>query len=301
MERRDFVLSSLLTFGTGLSVKDIELPKKKDSLLRFGVVTDIHYAVKKPAINRYYEEAFYKLRECVDLMNQEEVDFLIELGDFKDQGAEPKEKETLKFLEDIEAEFRKFRGPTYHVLGNHDMDSISKDQFLNRITNTGFSKAQNYYSFNRKGFHFVVLDANYSKEGVSYDHGNVSWKDSYVPEKQLEWLKEDLRRNAKPTIVFVHQQLDDISFDEEHRVFCPYNSKEVREIIEHSNQVLIVFQGHFHEGSFNKIQQVYYYTLKAVIEGSGKENNSYIIVEINSDLKMNIKGYRKAESKDALS
>ena len=30
-----------------------------------------------------------KLSECVDLMNEQKVDFLIELGDFKDQGNPP--------------------------------------------------------------------------------------------------------------------------------------------------------------------------------------------------------------------
>lgn len=296
MKRRDFVLDSLFVFG-GASILDLKGTKKGLRPIKFGVVTDTHYAVRPPTISRFYKQSLDKLSECVDLMNQQDVDFLIELGDFKDQNIDPEESKTLQFLETIEHEFRQFDGPMYHVLGNHDMDSISKDQFLDKITNTGFSNAPNYYSFNNNDLHFIVLDANYSSEGIGYDHGNISWKDSHIPEEQLEWLEEDLRRNLKPTIVFVHQQLDSAAFDKSHAIYCPDNADKVRSILEKSGNVLSVFQGHYHPGSFNIINGINYYTLKAVIEGDGASNNSYIIVEVDEKQRIKIKGYRKAVSK----
>ena len=63
----------------------------------------------------------------------------------------------------------------YHVLGNHDADSISKEQFLANIKNTNISDGSKYYSFDLKGLHFIVLDANYCADGSDYDHGNFSW------------------------------------------------------------------------------------------------------------------------------
>ncbi|MBX3241272.1 MAG: metallophosphoesterase [Chitinophagaceae bacterium] len=297
MNRKKFILSSL-TFiaGTKLTLAG-ERRFNMDTPLRFGIVTDLHYADRAPAGSRHYKESFDKLSECVDLMNREKVDFLIELGDFKDQSASPDEKETLGFLETIESKFREFKGPVYHVLGNHDMDSISKDQFLNSIYNSGFSKAQSYYSFNTGGFHFVVLDPNYTREGLHYDRGNFDWKDCHIPEEQLSWLEEDLKRHPQPTVVFIHQQLDGPAFPGDHSRYCPHNADRIRAILEQSGNVLITFQGHYHDGGFNMINGIYYYTLKAVIEDSDAQNNSYAIVEIDKDMSIAIKGYRKAVSK----
>jgi metallophosphoesterase superfamily enzyme len=106
-----------------------------------------------------------KLAACVAEMNRERVDFLVELGDFKDQDTPPVESRTLEYLERIEGVFRKFEGPRYHVLGNHDMDSISKAQFLARVENAGIPSERSYYSFDLRGIHGVVLDANFTREG----------------------------------------------------------------------------------------------------------------------------------------
>ncbi len=158
-----------LMFSPDLFAKSVEKP-----LIRFGMISDIHYADREPAGNRFYRQSLAKVNEAIDLMNREKVDFAIELGDFKDQDAVPNEAKTLKYLTDIESVFQKFNGPTYHVLGNHDMDGISKQQFLERVENTNIPNTKSYYSFNQKEIHFVVLDGNFNREGKAYDHGNIS-------------------------------------------------------------------------------------------------------------------------------
>jgi len=126
IDRREFVETTLTLLG-GIPFSLFGSAKEDFEPIRFGIVTDIHYAdrVTPDNSNRYYKESLGKLSECVDLMNEQDLDFLIELGDFKDQGAVPKEEETLDFLNTVEKEFRRFKGPCYHVLGNHDHDSIS--------------------------------------------------------------------------------------------------------------------------------------------------------------------------------
>ena len=46
------------------------------------------------------------------------------------------------------------------------------------------------------------------------------------------------------------------------------------------------------------MEGIHYYTLKAVVAGSGPENNAYAIVEVLPDKNIIITGYRKADSKD---
>ncbi len=296
VDRKNFLRLSSVVIGT-LSLNGLAAFKEPAKTVRIGLVTDLHYAPKGPVNgnNRYYRESLNKLDECVMIMNQQKVDFLIELGDFKDQDDQPDEASTLRYLSAIEHEFCRFKGPRYHVLGNHDQDSISKQQFLNGITNTGFSPASGFYSFNHSGFHFVVLDANYTSAGQEYDHGDFDWKDTFIPASQLEWLQNDLKTAAVPTVVFVHQRLD---CEQDHPAYCVKNAVDVRRILHESGNVVLVLQGHYHDGDVRKIDQVVYYTLKAVVEGSGQENNNYAILEINSRLEMKIIGFRKTKSQE---
>lgn len=264
---------------------------KKRGTCRFGIVADCHYAGADARNGRYYRQSLDKLAECVELMNAQRVDFLVELGDFKDQDKDPVEDKTIDYLRAIERVFQKFAGPTYHVLGNHDMDSISKQQFLANVENTGIDPTRSYYSFNRKKVHFIVLDANYRKDGVDYDHENFDWTSANIPQHELDWLRKDLDRAKGPVIVFIHQLLAGVPT---HRV---KNAEEVRSILESSGKVAAVFQGHKHKGTFDHIGGIYYYALKAVVEGSGQENNSYAIVDILPNADITITGYRKAESR----
>ena len=257
---------------------------------RFGIVTDCHYADADAAGQRFYRQSRDKLGECVARMNAEKVDFLIELGDFKDQDRPPVEQQTLAHLDKIEAVFQRFGGPTYHVLGNHDADSISKPQFLARVTNTGIEAGRGYYSFDSNGLHCIVLDANFSANGTQYDHGNFDWTDANIPPRELAWLRDDLAVAAGPVVVFIHQLLDGSG-----AVYVK-NAADVREILENSGKILAVFQGHHHAGAYTRINGIHYYTLISTVEGQGAENNSYAIVEVPPDLNAVVTGYRKAKS-----
>lgn len=254
---------------------------------RFGITTDSHYANRQYS-TRFCSESLDKMAECVELMNKQEVNFLIELGDFKDQDEPPLEANTMTYLQAAEAVLQRFTGSTYHVLGNHDMDSISKAQFLANVENTGIAPDASYYGFDVNGLHFVVLDANFSSDGTAYDHGNFSWTDAIVPQAELDWLRQDLASANGPVIVFVHQLLDSTGS------YYVGNAAAVRQILEASGKVLAVFQGHHHSGTYSQIRGIHYYTLKAVVEGSGPQNNAYAIVEVHPDRSITVSAYRQA-------
>jgi predicted phosphodiesterase len=296
MTRRVFLKSSLLiaaapflnSFRTETG-KNHTVIDDAQSLLRFGIVTDSHYADIDTAGSRFYRESISKMQECVDLMNLQEVDFMVHLGDFKN-GAQDRNLENLRR---IESEYGRFIGPRYHVLGNHDMDSISKTDFQSVVKNTGISPDLTFYSFDRNGIHFVVLDANFTAKGEPYNQGNFHWTDANIPEYQLEWLENEMISSDKPVVIFVHQLLD--RDEGSHYI---NNAAEVRRILESNRNVLIIFQGHQHNGQYHMINNIHYYTLKAMVEGSGQENNAYAIVEIFDDMTVTISGYRKAIDKE---
>ena len=130
-------------------------PNDKKKLVSFGLVTDCHYADLPLAVrpmpvgDAAYRDSLAKMREFVSVMNRVRPAFAIELGDFKDQG--PDKAATLGFLDKIEGVFAQFAGARYHVLGNHDMDRLTKDDFLSHVTNAGQPKALANYSFAKNG------------------------------------------------------------------------------------------------------------------------------------------------------
>ncbi|GAA5222025.1 metallophosphoesterase [Membranihabitans marinus] len=293
MERRTFLQTSVavLTLLPHPVLKALPRP----SGLRFGMITDLHYADRPTTEggSRYYRQSLGKLREAVDLMNGKRLHFMIELGDLKDQSAQPSEEETLHFLKTIESEYAQFNGPRHYVLGNHDHDSISKEQFLQHIQTGTDIEAKNYYSFTKNGYHCIILDSNYSSDGRPYDKGDFDWTDAFIPQEQTDWLREALSNTELPALVFVHHRLDNLG---ELAKMGPSNSEAVRQILEESRKVLAVFQGHHHAGGLQTINNIHYYTLKAVVEGDGLENNNYAIVEVDADEEIKIKGYRKTDS-----
>ena len=294
ISRRKFLGITGATAAGLMISPDLFAKSGQKPIVRFGMLSDVHYAEREPQWNRAYRQSKAKVQEAVDRMNQEKLDFAIELGDFKDQDAVPNEANTLKYLSDIESVFQKFKGPTYHVLGNHDTDGISKQQFLERVENTDIPKTESYYSFSRKGIHFVVLDGDFTKEGKAYDHGNFSWDDSFIPESQINWLKADLKLNRLPVVVFVHQMLGNWR----DRKLEIQNAAAVRQILEQSGKVLCVFQGHVHEESYQVINGIPYYSVNAVVDGDGSENSSYMIVDVYKDGSLKIEGFRRATDRD---
>jgi len=289
IDRRDFLrVGGTALLGIAAAREIAAAPSERK--LRFGIVTDIHYADAPPYGTRFYRESLSKLAECVQRMKQEGVDFLIELGDFKDQGRPPEEAQTLRFLETVEKAFRRFPGPVYHVPGNHDFDSISLQQYLARIRNAGRIPRRGWYSFDVKGLHCVVFDNNFRSDGAHYDHGSFDWKDANVPPEELEWLEKDLAAGVTPTLVFSHQL-----FDGEGAVFVK-NAAEVRKVFEKSGRVIAVFQGHHHPGRYSRLNGIHYYTLKAMVEGSGAGNNAYAVVDVLASGDVIVTGYRKAVS-----
>lgn len=253
------------------------------TILRVGLVTDLHHADKPPAGSRHYRESVNKLTEAGEHFQQSKADFIVELGDLID-AADSVDTEQ-KYLATINREFSAISKDRHYVLGNHCVDTLTKDEFLG-----GVEQKQSYYSFDRGGFHFVVLDACFRGDGQPYGRKNSKWNDANIPAGELEWLEADLKANDNQIIVFAHQRLD-VSTD--HGV---KNCPEVRRILEGSGKVRVVFQGHSHQNDLKDINDIHYLTLVAMVEGSGEANNGYTLMEIATNGNISIKGFRKQKT-----
>lgn len=260
-------------------------PAEREAALTIGLVTDLHYADKSPGGSRMYRETPAKLAEAAEQFQRIKPAFVVELGDLID--AADSVREELAWLKRVNADFSQVCAERHYVLGNHCVYTLAKEEFLD-----GIERKDSYYSFDSGGFHFVVLDACFRSDGEPYGRKNFHWTDANIPAAELDWLKVDLAKTDKQTIVFAHQRLD-VSND--HGV---KNAPAVRTALEDSGRVLAVFQGHSHQNDHREIGGIHYATLVAMVEGSGAENNGYSTAELWPGGVIRITGFRKQKSYD---
>jgi len=254
-------------------------------VLRVGMMTDLHYADKPPSGTRHYRQTLVKLAEASKTLQSHQPDFIVELGDFID-AADSVDLE-LRYLATINQPFSAIAKDRHYVLGNHCVDTLTKEEFL-----AGVEQPKSFYSFDRKGIHFIILDACYRSDGVSYGRRNFQWTDPNIPPEQLEWLTADLQATGNPTIVFAHQRLD-VS-----NSYGVKNAMAVRSILEASKKVSAVFQGHSHKNALTQIGGIFYCTQVAMVEGSGEMNNAFSLLEISPDGTIALRGFHQQENRD---
>ena len=102
---------------------------------RFGIVTDVHYADIDAGGTRHYRDSLPKMRDAIATFTSfsgpagsedAALDFIVELGDLKDKAAGNDVNATIGYLDAIESALASSGLPTYHVLGNHDVDILDQ-------------------------------------------------------------------------------------------------------------------------------------------------------------------------------
>lgn len=252
-----------------------------DNSLRFALATDSHFSEKEALDDKHYADSLLKMEEFVKTVNDLNCAFAVHLGDFKDEDLVPDPAATLDYLQRMEEEFSNFKGKRFHCIGNHDLDSITKKQFLHHIENSGIDTGNSYYSFELGSVKFIVLDANFNSEGEDHffqEGGN--WEEPFLPEGELKWLEEELENSPHSCFVFCHHPL--FAYVKNGHHYHVTNYLEVRRVLEESGKVIAVFNGHMHEEMFHEINAIQYLAMNSMLEGTFVQRNCFYIVEISS-------------------
>jgi len=248
--------------------------------LHLGIFADLHaHDIDSPSEGKIMSTYPQRLTACIEAMNAWPAELVINLGDFVNGnfvlGAESMGDPARipGILDEAEEIYATFNGPRYYVIGNHEVYDLSKEDFLAHTSATN-----TYQSFDAGGYHFIILDAQYNKEGENLSH--VGWAvQGNIPQPELGWLEEDLVATDKPTIVCVHQRLD-VDFDLLSGGPEILNNKVVQKTLEDSGMVIAVFQGHDHENAHNVINKIHYVTFDQLADEHGSEP-SWAYVTLN--------------------
>jgi predicted phosphodiesterase len=167
--------------------------------------------------------------------NYVQPDIIVDLGDLIES------RKNYKYIskKDAEADYRRAsaimgRYPLYHVIGNHEVLSMSKDN-LKSLTGRG-----SYYSVNVKGYNIIVLDTNYTEkeEKIDAKHADDFIYTGTIPDNQKKWLEDKLKSNSR-NLIFVHHPLYNLN-----------NENDIERVIKNNkSHVLLIANGHKHPSS----------------------------------------------------
>lgn len=259
---------------------------KKEPMLKIGLVADPQYADKPTAGKRYYRKSVRKLEEAVDTFNFYNVDFVQNLGDIIDVGWESFDS-ILPVYDKLNAGIE-----NYHLLGNHDfaVDSTHLRDLPEKLSMPYF-----YYSYLKKNWRFIVLDAtdysyysnqlhnhdinqiNFYYESTREKPNNNTWNGA-VGEEQQNWLKQELDSSVllnQKVIIFSHLPLR--PKDNPHNL---WNDYEIINLIENNTNVVAFINGHNHSGGYEFKNGIHYITIVGMVDNL---INSYGILELYED------------------
>lgn len=198
----------------------------------FAVVSDIHYAENPEAFSKALTDRSMKynadkyLEKLIQSLNKQELSFVLVLGDIGASIRDIDDQSAKDQLGRVASYMNRIKADVFYAIGNHEFKSKAERP-------TGIFEATfgpRYYSFNRSGIHFIVLDIHLS------DRGSLKYE---IDSVQLKWLEKDLTLvpNNQPIVVFSHEPLYDLTDSE--------NNRELKKLFI-DYQITAHISGHWH-------------------------------------------------------
>ncbi|MHA7101526.1 metallophosphoesterase family protein [Roseivirga pacifica] len=233
MKRRNWLKQTGLAVGaSAVAPMAVATTAHKKVALKVAHITDVH--ITPDAVSRF--------QACLEeIVKKHRVDFFLNGGDsimaadYSDITRDRVTELWAAWDEGIAGVKKKFE--VHSCLGNHDMwwaapnksdKMYGKDYVVERL---GISKR--YYSFDKAGWHFVILDGN--NDGTTLDAA------------QMEWLKADLDALAPntPVVMMSHYPATGVG---PHLVGGAHGDfKELKDLFwKHNDKVKAFLSGHNH-------------------------------------------------------
>jgi Icc protein len=213
---------------------------------RFIFMTDIHVQPEQQAAQGF--------QTAIQRANELRPDFVLTGGDLIMDALEQSYERSTELYDLYLRLIRNFNMPVYNTIGNHEVFGLyvesgidpSHPEYGKAMYKHRMNYPQTYYSFDHKGWHFIVLDAIGFRPDRHYF--------GCVDEIQLHWLEQDLSQVNKstPIAVSLHIPLTSVYVQMSKGSTIPLdsgtvvvNAKEVLEKFSGYN-LRLVLQGHLH-------------------------------------------------------
>ena len=193
MRRRDLVKRiSLLVAGSIVGTTAVKAEAPRQPVLRIAHLTDMHLPEKKPEVTERVKGILAQIRK-------QKIDFFLNGGDtIMDASYDDVTREKMlaqwEVFDTVRQSIKDYE--LHSCIGNHDCwwaapdkadEMYGKDYVVKRL-----GIPSRYYSFDRKGWHFIILDGNN--------------KNTTLDDEQFQWLENDLSalKPATPVLLMSH-------------------------------------------------------------------------------------------------
>ncbi|MEQ9642784.1 MAG: HAD-IIA family hydrolase [Alphaproteobacteria bacterium] len=243
--------------------------------LRLAVVTDIHHGPAK--MTKKGDAAIGLLGEFVAHANRATPDFAVDLGDrISDIDAE-----TDRRLEsEVAAVFADVQVPRLHMLGNHDLVHLDRDANADVL---GVDT------------HHRVVEAGEIRLLLWQADVNIDWHSGLLArDADLDWLRETLASDDRPTVILSHVPLDNASMEgnyyfQNNPQFAGYrNGHAIRRVLRESGNVIACIAGHTHWNRLSTLDGIPFITVQSLTESfttEGEASAAFAEFEIDESIR----------------
>lgn len=254
--RRDFAKAGLAVGALAtlpVSLIQLAFADQKDNFT-FAYISDSHIQhIKGKEFVRNWDQGLKRAVAEANLLLPK-PDFVIFGGDLAQMGTKPELDHGAEMLSAL-----KYK--TYHVMGEHDY-YLDLGQYWEKLF------GPQWYSFDHKGVHFIVLNSILTHDDWTFKRwptaeqrmaemaglDNPNGSPFMVGEKQREWMKKDLEKVKKetPIVVLSHSPLQKIF---KNWNFWTDDAEEVQKLLKPFKKVNVLY-GHVHQIQYNQIGNI---------------------------------------------
>lgn len=260
--RRDFLRGAALM---GLATLPISLVRlsfaKGQEDFTFAYISDSHIQhIKGGQFVRNWDQGLKRAVAETNLLVPK-PDFVVFGGDLAQMGTKAELDHGAEMLSAL-------RYKTYHVMGEHDY-YLDLGKYWEKLF------GPQYYSFDHKGVHFVVLNSILTDHKWTFERwptaeqrmaemaglDNPNGSPFMVGEAQRKWLKEDLAKVSKstPVVVFSHSPIQKIYKGWN---FWTDDAEQVQALLKPFQRVSVIY-GHVHQIQYNQIGNISFNSVMA--------------------------------------
>jgi Icc protein len=261
--RRHFLKTSVaLAAGSTLPISLVELAfADAQANFTFAYISDAHIQqIKGNRFVRNWDRGLIRAVAETNLLYPK-PDFVMFGGDLAQLGSAPELDHGAEILSALKIKTR-------YVMGEHDY-YLDLGAYWEKLF------GPQYYSFDHKGVHFVVLNSILTYDDWTYHRwptseqrmlemaglDNPNGSPFMVGDKQRQWLQKDLAKIPKttPIVVFSHSPLQKIYKGWN---FWTEDAEQVQALLKPFNRVSVIY-GHVHQIQYNQIGNISFNSVMA--------------------------------------
>jgi Icc protein len=260
--RRFLKTSGTLAIGSALPVSLVELAfADTQQNFTFAYISDAHIQqIKGSRFVRNWDRGLIRAVAEANLLNPK-PDFVIFGGDLAQLGSAPELDHGAEILSALKYKTR-------YVMGEHDY-YLDLGAYWEKLF------GPQYYSFDHKGVHFIVLNSIRTYDDWTYHRwpsneqrmlemaglDNPNGSPFMVGDEQRQWLKKDLAGVPKstPIVVCSHSPLQKIYKGWN---FWTEDAEQIQALLKPFKRVSVIY-GHVHQIQYNQIGNISFHSVMA--------------------------------------